>query len=305
MDQSPYIYLGMFALIAFLLKAVILFHTRIKSFISKCFAVLCLLFLAQNAAEFLGYFTYLTGQEDIGLFMVHIYMVTLYFVFPAVMQLALALGGSPTARMISVVNFSLAGLITLAHAGGYVISGFEFLGWSTITTPGEYYGVAMGYILLNTVGTVGYLIVKTTFSENFEIRDRTRVNLVAMIPLFLVAFGVVLLRLKGFNSSSAISLPIATTIFLFVLLLQTNGNLFWLSLRLKSIIEILKIKDLSSIDQIIDRLDEVRIRQALRATNGSQRSTAQLINLSEPTLSRRISRYKIDVGQYQRKAARV
>ncbi|MEQ9068304.1 MAG: helix-turn-helix domain-containing protein, partial [Gimesia chilikensis] len=240
----------------------------------------------------------------VGVFLVHIYMVALYFIFPAVLQLALAMGGSPNARRISMANFSIAALIALAHSSGYVISGFEFLSWTVITSPGEYYVLAMLYILLNSLAAVGYLTVKTVLSKDFEVRERTRVNLIAMAPLFMVAFGVILLRLQGFNSSSAISLPIATTLFLFVLLLQTNGNLFWLSLRLKSIIEILKIKDLSSIDQIIDRLDEVRIRQALRATNGSQRNTAQLIKLSEPTLSRRISRYGIDVSRYQTRPVR-
>jgi len=301
MEQSTAIFLGTFALLAFILKCLILFNIQLRTAVARGFAVLCLLFIVQNAAEFLGYFTYMSGQVAVGEFFVHIYMISLYFIFPAALQLALVLGESRRAGTVALLNFAMAAALTLAHTGGYVIAGFQFLGWTVITTPAQLYAFSMLFILLNLVATVGYLLLQVMFNQRFELRDRARVYLVAFSPLLLVAVAVIMLRYAGFNASSAVSLPIATTAFLFILLLHTNGNLFWLSLRLRTIIEIIRIRDLSSIDQIIERLDEVRIRQALKASNGNQRTSARLINLTEPTLSRRIARYKIDVSEYQRR----
>ncbi|MBL4582646.1 MAG: hypothetical protein JKY29_12585, partial [Gammaproteobacteria bacterium] len=168
-----------------------------------------------------------------------------------------------------------------------------------ITEPGEYYWLAMGFIILNVLATLTVLIASTVANSNFEIRNRCKVNLLAFGPLFLVAFLVMLFRLAGFDSSSAISLPLATIFFLFVMLLQTNGNIFWASLRLKILVSVLTLKNINTLDEILGNIEKIRITEALRASNGMQRNAAKLLSVPPSTLNKKIAKYKIDVEDYQ------
>ncbi|MEX0963815.1 MAG: helix-turn-helix domain-containing protein [Pseudohongiellaceae bacterium] len=298
MEQSALLYLGAFALIGIILKLIILFNVSIKSKIAESFAVLCIFFLIQNVAEFLGYFTY-NVSETLGLGFVHIYMIALYFIFPSVLLLALTLVEFKHLRAAKVFMYSLAGLLSLAHFSGYVVEGIKFVGWSAITTPGEYYGLVMAFIVLNSLGTLGVLLYHYIANSNFEIRSRCKVNLMAFLPMCAVASIVILFRLAGFESSTAISMPLATIFFLFVMLLQTNGNIFWASLRLKILLSVLTQKNINTLDEILGNIEKLRITEALRASNGIQRNAAKLLSVPPSTLNKKIAKYDIQAEEFQ------
>jgi hypothetical protein len=149
------------------------------------------------------------------------------------------------------------------------------------------------------LATLIVLVANIILSSNFEIRNRCKVNLLAFAPIFFVAGLVMLFRLAGFESSSAISLPLATMFFLFVMLLQTNGNIFWASLRLKILISVLTLKNINTLDEILGNIEKIRIAEALRASNGMQRNAAKLLSVPPSTLNKKIAKYKIDVEDYQ------
>lgn len=298
MEQQALVYLGVFAFIGLLLKICILFNISIKSRIAESFALVCLLFLAHNTAEFLAYFTFLQS-ESLSMFFVHLYMVVLYFIFPAVLLLALTLIEFRFLRQARIVLFSVSGLLAAAHVGGYVISGFKYLGWTVITTPGDYYWLAIAYIVCNAIGTLGVLVFNYLANPSFEIRSRCKVNLLAFTPILLVVFGVVLARIYGFDSSSAVTLPIATIFFLFVMLLQSNGNIFWASLRLKILLSVLTMRNIQTLDDMLVNIEKVRIVEALKATNGKQYDAAQLLNIPPSTLNRKITKYGIEATAFR------
>lgn len=298
MEQDALVYLGGFALIGILLKLVILFNVSIKSKIAQSFVVVCTLFLLQNVSEFLAYFTYLPAEKLSAMF-IHIYLNTLYFIFPSILILALTLVEFRRLTAAKLVLYGMASMISLGHFGGYIVEGIKFLQWTAITTPGDYYWLAMGFIILNVVATLGVLIANNIANCNFEIRNRCKVNLLAFTPIFLVACLVMLFRLAGFDSSSAISLPLATMFFLFVMLLQANGNIFWASLRLKILLSVLTLKNINTLDEILGNIEKLRITEALRASNGMQRNAAKLLSVPPSTLNKKIAKYKIDAESYQ------
>ena len=157
MNPNVAVYLGTFAAIAFVLKSAILFNIEIKNRTSQAFVIVCLFFVLQNAAEFLGYFTYLRSTS-LGEFFIHLYMVSLFYTFASVAVFALALTNSAWFKPGRLLFYLAAMLLTAAYMGNLVVTGFEFLGWSAITKPGPLYWPAMGFILLCGVFAVAHLL---------------------------------------------------------------------------------------------------------------------------------------------------
>lgn len=298
MDQEALIYLSIFALIGVILKLIILFNVSIKSKIAESFVVVCIVLLVQNVSEFLGYLTYSTS-ESLSFAFVHAYMIALYFIFPSALVLALTLVEFKYLRSAKLFLYGIAGLISVAHFAGYIIDGIKFIGWSAVTTPGSYYWAAIGFIVLSALSTLVVLFYHYIANSNFEIRSRSKVNLMAIAPMFGVVIVVALFRLAGFESSTAISLPLATIYFLFVMLLQTNGNIFWASLRLKILMSVLTLKNINTLDEILGNIEKLRITEALRASNGMQRNAAKLLSVPPSTLNKKIAKYEIDAEAYQ------
>lgn len=298
MSPDAAVYLGTIAAIAFVIKSAILFNIQIKDRVSHAFVLLCLFFVLQNAAEFLGYFTYLRSPA-LGEFFIHFYLVVSYFVFPSLLVLALTLTIPAWYNRVRLVGYSISLILALAHAGGFVVDGFLFLGWTSITQPGPLYWVVAAYILLCCVSVVSLLLYQLKFNPIPEIRQNARVTLWAFTPIIALAAVVLGLRILGFNSSSAVSLPIATTVFLYVMLLHTNGDLFWLSTKLKSILVIVKMDHNVSFDAIIQELEKVRIQEALKITEGQQKNAAELLGIPASTLNKRLNKYDIDADTFK------
>jgi len=299
MEQDALIYLSLFALIGIVVKLTILFNVSIKSKIAESFAVVCIMFLVQNVSEFLGYFTY-GASQSLGLGFVHIYMIALYFIFPSVLILALTLAEFKHLRSAKAFFYGIAGLISLAHFSGFVIDGIKFIGWSAVTTPGAYYWAAIAYIVFCALATLIVLSYHFLANDSFEVRNRCKVNLLAFAPMFAVLILVALFRMAGFESSTALSLPLATVFFLFVMLLQTNGNIFWASLRLKILMSVLTLKNINTLDEILGSIEKLRITEALRASNGMQRDAARLLSVPPSTLNKKIAKYDIHAEDFHR-----
>jgi hypothetical protein len=260
--------------------------------------VLCLFFIVQNAAEFLGYFTYLKSIP-VGEFFFHVYMNSLFYIFPAVVLLALALTESRHFRIAQYVLYGISIALSGLYLTGQVVTRVAFVGWSAIAERGPYYWLALGFILLCLLATIVILLVNYRSNESTEIRHNARIYLFAFSPIVAVAAGVLGFRALGFDSSSAISLPIATLAFLYVMLLHTNGNLFWLSTKLKSVLAVLRMDRKASVDAIIREIEKIRIQEALKQTNGQQKSAAELLGLPASTLNKRLTKYNIKVQNFK------
>lgn len=298
MNPDAAVYLGTVAAIGFVLKCTILLTVEIRNRVTQAFVILCLFFILQNAAEFLGYFTYLKSST-LGEFFIHVYMMTLFYVFPSLLLFTLALTGSPWFTRARMVLYGIASLLSLVYLSGQVVAGFQLIGWSVITTPGPAYWLAMSFVILCGLGAIAHLLYYYRSGRNAEIRQNARVTLLAFTPILAVALAVLGLRLIGFNSSSAISMPVATLLFLYIMLLHANGNLFWLSTKFKSIVAIIKMDRTASVDEIIREIEKVRILEALRLTEGQQKSAAEILGVPPSTLNKRLTKYRIDAEQFK------
>ncbi len=298
MTQDAAIYLGTMAAIGFILKATILFNVEIKSKVAESFVILCLFFIIQNVAEFLAYFTYLKSVA-LGEFFIHVYFVSLWFIFPSILILALAMTKSKHLVRARFILYGITGVVVVAYLNGMIVSGFNFLGWSVNGIPGQFYWPAMGYILLCCLMTIVHLTVQLLNNPDNEIRYNCRIYLFAFSPIVAIAVTVLLLKLFGFNSSSVISLPIATLVFLYLILLHTNGNLFWLTTKFKTVFAVLRMSRDASVDAIINEIEKVRIQEALKLTNGQQKTAADILGIPPSTLNKRITKYKIDANRFK------
>ena len=298
MEPNTAVYLGTVAAVSFVLKCTILLNIKIDSRSSHAFVVLCLFFIIQNAAEFLGYFIYLKS-ENIGQFLTHVYIVTAYFIASSILVFALALTESRFYNLARIGLYSISVLIAIGHINGMIIDGLKVLDWTIIAAPGRFYWLSISYMLLCFAAIVGLLWHSSRNNPNLEIRHNAGVALLAFMPILLVAVSVYGLKLLGFNSSSAVSLPIATLIFLYILLLNTNGRLFWFSAKLRSILAILKMENDVPMDAVIEELERVRIHQAMKVTHGRQKEAAELLGMSPSTLSKRLSKYAINADYYR------
>jgi len=301
MDPNIAVYLGTVAAISFVLKCTILLNIRIDSRTSQSFVILCLFFVIQNAGEFLAYSIYLKS-EAVGKFFAHIYIVTAYFMISSVLVFTLALTQSRVYKMARIVLYSICLLLAVGYANGMVVDGLVYLGWTVIANPGPYYWVGISYMLLCCAAIAGCLWYNSRYNTDLDIRHNARVTMFAFLPILLVAIAVYGLRAFGFNSSSAISLPIATLIFLYILLLHTNGNLFWFSAKLRSILAIMKLEHNVPMDAILEEIEKVRIHQAMKISHGRQKQAAEILGMSASTLSKRLTKYAINADLYKENA---
>lgn len=298
MSPDAIVWLGSVAAIGLFLKAILLFHVEIKDEIALSFVLLCLLFIVQNAAEFLGYFTLLDHPETGELFL-HIYMVAALFVFPSVLLLAMAMGKSRHLNRARIALYSVSTGLTLLYMAGWVVSGVQFTGWTVITEPGPLYWIAMGFLLICCLVAPIYLFWRANTETDYIVRYNCRVNLIAICPLVFVVSIVLLLRVAGFESSAAISMPAATMVFLYIIVLHTRGDLFWISTKLASFMALLKIDKSATVREVTSELEKVFIVQALKMTCGNQSTAARLLKIPAPTLNKRIKKYGLDLAVFE------
>lgn len=298
MSPDAIVWLGSVAAIGLFLKAVLLFHVEIKDEIALSFALLCLLFIVQNAAEFLGYFMLLDRPET-GVIFLHVYMIAALYVFPSVLLLALAMGKCRHLNRARIALYSISMGLTLLYLAGWVVSGVEFTGWTVITQAGPLYWVAMGFLLICCLLAPIYLFWKANTESDHIVRYNCKVNLIAICPVVFVVSIVLLLRAAGFASSSAISLPIATMVFLYIIVLHTRGDLFWISTKLASFMALLKVDKSATVREVTAELEKVFIVQALKMTCGNQATAAQLLKIPAPTLNKRIKKYGLDPAVFE------
>jgi energy-converting hydrogenase Eha subunit A len=298
MSPDAAVLLGVVAAILLVLKCLILFTVRVRDRVSKAFVALCLFFACQNAIEFLGYFSHLNSIALSEVFL-HLYMVTLFFVVPSFLVLPLALADSPWFIRVRGICYCIAVLTMLAYLGGYVVEDYVFLDWTAVARPGPLYWVVMGYNLACCVGYLLVLVQQSYTNPDYQVRHNTRVTLVATTPIIAVAVAVLSLRLLGFDSSSALSLPLATLLFLYIMLVHTQGNLFWLSTKVKALLLLMRMDHRVPAEELVSELEKMRIQEALKLTGGQQNNAAQVLGVPASTLSKRISKYRIDADNYR------
>ncbi len=297
--MSEYLWLGLIALVAATLKGYILYKAVSKTQLQAAFAILSITLIIQNALEFVGSIAVANEAGNVDVY-VHLVIATLY----CMMLSLLYFGVVSTQRRFHgplVFKFFSAwcALVAALHASGLLIEEFQYTAYSIISVPGEFYAVFLGFMAGGGLATTTILVLGAR-SQQSELSERSVVALKALSPVVAVILGVIIFRLLGFQSSTVIALPIASTIFLWVLMMDQRGEFirFERSLLDQWTVFVIKwrtlahLASLKSINphQWRDTMEKSLVQSAMDKKRGIQ-GAADLLGIKRTTLSSKVEKH--------------
>ena len=291
MDQSmeQFYLFGLAALIACTLKIVILSMVISRTKLASAFNLICIALITQNALEFLSAFTYAANPEVATYFLDGL-MFSLYASAAALVYFSLTVAQVKFIRPLSTLFLLFAVAIGGLHATGYIVDGYIPLGYTIISNEGVLYPAFEAFILAVIAVSIGTLFMGRR-SNNQEIQSRSKTALLAIAPICLLGVGVIALRIIGFNSSSGIFMPLATTFFVWILMLDQRGefvtfNVKWRIIwKLATNIKSLKLADWAG------EVEKQLVLEAMRTKNNNKSAAAKLVGSNQTTFHRKAEKH--------------
>ena len=290
MDQ--FYFFGLAALLAVCFKVLILFQVRANSPLSTAFVYVCLALIFQNALEFSGYVTFASNPDTATPYL-HGLIITLYFVCGSMVYLCAVISESQSAKLIGWVFGSSAIVLTVIHIAGFSVSGFRQVGYSIISEPGPAYVLFQLFAPLCAVMCVSSLLLGVLRSNESAVVKRCRLALVAVLPLCAIGIVVTVLKTMGFNATTAIAMPFASTFLVFLLMYEAKGDIVAIRLKWRFIWSILKYAKDTSIHEWPELTDRIQLIEAMRMCENNQSEVATLLRVSPATVSRKCARYRL------------
>lgn len=287
---------GVFALVGVVLKALILAQVSTRTKITFAFVILTLLFIAQNAFEFLGFWVF-ESNEVLAFRFIDGLMVTLIFISPAAVHfIARTIGNRPA--LYSVIPLVLfASYLTFLLLTGELVQTYQHIGYTIVSVPGPAYPLLQYYALAALVIAVGSLVLGV-LSKDKEIRTRSQILFLAFAPILLVSFGVNLLKLSGYNSSTAILMPLASTFFIWVLMYLARDEVVTFRLKWRQAwflvgqLKRIVFSNYSYANQdYLEFIEREQLKTLLEIADGKQSEVARLLGTSRATICRKVSKF--------------
>jgi len=205
------------ALISLLFKLFILGHVVLNAArVSIVFLSLIVIFAIHNSIELLGYFQFMTGEAENIFF-------RLYYVASVYMTLYILLHGLSVSKMEkSLVSSALifgttllAGLILFTDL---IVGGQYSIGYSMSAIKGPLYWIFAANLLI--ISSCSFIVLFLGYRRAKSHLDSVRCvhSLFALTPVILVILLGVILKIAGVNFNATGMVPIATTIFLIIVL---------------------------------------------------------------------------------------
>lgn len=291
MDQAIdqfYIY-GLTALAACILKSFILSMAVSRSRLTSAFYLVCLALIAQNALEFLSAFTF-AANHAIASYFVDGVMFSLYIFAAALIYFCVTVAQLRHGKLIVSLFAGFATLVGALHLSGLLIEGYIPAGYTIISVEGALYPVFQLYILSVIIALLGILVYGIQSSAP-EIQARCKTTLFAIAPICAVGVGVIVLRLLGFNSSSAIVMPLASTFFVWILMLDQRGEFIMFRVKWRIIWKLAtNIKNLNLTDWA-EEVERQLVLEAMRTENNNKSAAARLLGSNQTTFHRKAEKY--------------
>lgn len=280
---------GFIALIAALFKILILYQVVTASKLTSALNLLILALIAQNCFEFLGYLTWANNPEFSATLIDGLF-IALYLVAAAAIFLIMRVSESAYGKLISGLFAAYALVLAVLHSQGLIASAYEQVGYTIISVEASLYPLFSAYILLAIFVAVGALI-KGSLGRNKQIRDRCRVTLLAIMPLCIVGFSVTVLRQMGFNASSALAMPLASTLLVWILMVDERGD--YLSFKIKWAILIKLAFNTRGIDlnNWTNMVEKMLVLESMRGTGNNKSEAARLIAINKTTFHRKAEKH--------------
>ncbi len=290
MDQ--FTIFGLAALLAVCFKVLILFQVRATSQISTAFVIACMALIMQNALEFCGYITFASNPESATLFL-HALIIALYFVCGSMVYLCAAIAGSRITVQIGYLCGGSVAVLTLLHLFGFSVVGFHRTGYSIISDPGPVYFLFQLFAPICALACIAFLL-RGLVSVDSNVAKRCRLALIAVMPLCLIGIVVTIIRAMGFNSSTAIFMPIASTFLVWLLMYEARGDIVAVKLKWRFIWSIIKYAKDTSIDEWPELTDRIQLIEAMRMCGNKRNQVAKMLKTSPSTITRKCMKYGID-----------
>lgn len=283
-----YIY-GLTALAACTMKAVILSMAVSRSKLTSAFYLVCLALIAQNALEFLSAFTFSTNPA-IASYFVDGVMFSLYLFAASLIYFCVTVAQLHHAKLISLLFAAFAVVVAAVHASGLLIASYKAVGYTIISNEGPLYPVFQVYILSVISVLLGTLVYGMT-RDNPDIKNRCKTTLIGIAPICALGVGVIVFRLLGFNSSTAIVMPIASTFFVWVLMLDQQGQFITFQIKWRIIWKLAtNIKNLN-LNEWADEVEKQLVLEAMRTENNNKSAAARLLGSNQTTFHRKADKY--------------
>jgi len=202
------------ALLALIIKIVVLFYAYRSQGQSKMFVLMVSVFACHNISEVL---VFLEAAGTIhSPYVISIYYVSsiwaLFTVLSYVLEvcrieiLKLKIGVAALASVLTI-------LIVFSH---FIIDGERSIGYVVTAVRGPLYWTFQAFSLGIFVSSVALLIKSTNKSKNHLIEIQSSYTLLALSPLVIGALSIMTLMNLGVSVNAAAIMPIATTLFLLI-----------------------------------------------------------------------------------------
>ena len=282
---------GLAALFAVCFKVLILFQVRANSPLSSAFVYACLALIFQNALEFCGYITFAANPHLATPFL-HALIISLYLVCGSMVYLCAVISELKSSKLIGLVFGGSALALTVVHIAGFSVSGFQQVGYSINSEPGPAYVLFQLFAPLSAVMCITGLVLGLR-SPDLAVVKRCRLALVAVLPLCAIGIIVTLLRVMGYNSTTAIVMPFASTFLVWLLMYEARGDIVSFSLKWRFIWSILRYAKDTSIHEWPELTDRIQLIEAMRMCDNNQSEVAKLLKSSPATVSRKCAKYSL------------
>lgn len=267
----------------------ILSLSQTENKLTSAFALVCISMVLVNAFEFLVAFTY---SRDLGLatLLLHAEMLSIILLAFCLLLFSLTATEQRHTKPLAILFGFWALVCACLLVSGQLVLGYEPAGYSLISIPATYYPVLNAFAFA-AFNAVLFILLCSSIRSNGEIRTRSRQILIAISPIYLIILFVQLTRLMGFNSSTAVAMPIATTFFVAMMVLYQSGRIVvfkikWLVLwKLATQMRDVKLSDWVAL------VEEELVKESMRVSGNNQSEAAKLIKSNQSTVGRKFKKY--------------
>jgi len=204
------------ALISLLFKIFALAYVLRGAQVSIVFLSLIVVFALHNSIEILGYFQFVSG-EAIGVFFRLYYVATVYVILYILLHGLSVSKLENTFKTTSLIIVS-TGLSVLILFTDIIIAGQYSIGYSMTAVKGELYWLFAAYLFIILTCSSVALIYGYSRAKSKLDSVRCIHSLLALTPIIFVFVLATILKLTGASINATGLVPIATAIFLAIVL---------------------------------------------------------------------------------------
>jgi len=206
------------AVLALLIKVVVLFLSHKSSKTSKIFFTMVMIFACHNVAELLGYVEFIQGMQLESL-------IRWYYVMSVCGLAAMLIYSIEICKLYSNprnLNLAIVSLVTIVSLivlfTDMIVAGSIPIGYSVTAEKGQYYWIFQLTSLTTYVGLLWNLIRGYSRAEDHITEIRCSYTLFALAPIMLVSLTLLGLMAVGITLNAALLMPIASSLFLIITL---------------------------------------------------------------------------------------